>query len=69
MLTMPSVRLSGSKTSLSEPELGELYLSKVISLKEIGVVVELFPGSEMLLHISQWDNKRTASLEGLVEHR
>jgi len=49
-----------------EPELGELYLSKVIGLKDFGVIVELFPGNEMLLHISEWDNKRTDSLNGLV---
>lgn len=49
-----------------EPELGELYLSKVIGIKDFGVIVELFPGNEMLLHISEWDNKRTDSLNGLV---
>ena len=49
-----------------EPELGEVYLSKVISLKDFGVIVELFPGNEMLLHISEWDNKRTEDLKGLV---
>jgi polyribonucleotide nucleotidyltransferase len=49
-----------------EPELNELYMSKVIGLKDFGVIVELFPGNEMLLHISEWDNTRTASLEGLV---
>ena len=50
-----------------EPELGEVYLSKVISLKDFGVIVELFPGNEMLLHISEWDNKRTEDLKGLVD--
>jgi len=49
-----------------EPELNELYMAKVIALKDFGVIVELFPGNEMLLHISEWDNKRTASLDGLV---
>jgi polyribonucleotide nucleotidyltransferase len=49
-----------------EPELGELYLSNVIGIKDFGVIVELFPGNEMLLHISEWDNKRTDSLNGIV---
>ena len=49
-----------------EPDLGELYLSKVIGIKDFGVIVELFPGNEMLLHISEWDNKRTDSLNGVV---
>lgn len=49
-----------------EPELGELYLSKVIGIKDFGVIVELFPGNEMLLHISEWDKGRTDSLNGLV---
>ena len=49
-----------------EPDLGELYLSKVIGIKDFGVIVELFPGNEMLLHISEWDNKRTDSLNGIV---
>jgi polyribonucleotide nucleotidyltransferase len=50
-----------------EPELGELYLATVSSVKEIGVVVDLFPGTDMFMHISEWDNKRTATLDGLVK--
>ena len=51
---------------VKEPELGELYLSTVSAVKEIGVVVDLWPGSDLFMHISQWDTERTASLDGLV---
>ena len=52
---------------VKEPELGELYMATVSAVKEIGVVVDLWPGSDLFMHISQWDNERTASLDGLVK--
>jgi polyribonucleotide nucleotidyltransferase len=54
------------ETIVREPELGEVYLSTVSSIKEVGVVVDLYPGTDMFLHISEWDSKRTNTLKGLV---
>jgi polyribonucleotide nucleotidyltransferase len=54
------------ETIVREPVLGEVYLSTVSSIKEVGVVVDLYPGTDMFLHISEWDSKRTNTLKGLV---
>ncbi|MGA2250447.1 polyribonucleotide nucleotidyltransferase [Terracidiphilus sp.] len=35
------------------PELGKIYLGKVVRLAEFGAFVELFPGTDGLLHISE----------------
>jgi polyribonucleotide nucleotidyltransferase len=35
------------------PELGKVYLGKVVRLAEFGAFVELFPGTDGLLHISE----------------
>ena len=35
------------------PEVGKIYLGKVVRLAEFGAFVELFPGTDGLLHISE----------------
>jgi polyribonucleotide nucleotidyltransferase len=35
------------------PEIGKIYLGKVVRLAEFGAFVELFPGTDGLLHISE----------------
>src|SRR6202012_2077296 len=35
------------------PEIGKTYLGKVVRLAEFGAFVELFPGTDGLLHISE----------------
>ena len=35
------------------PEVGKVYLGKVVRLAEFGAFVELFPGTDGLLHISE----------------
>jgi polyribonucleotide nucleotidyltransferase len=35
------------------PELGKIYLGKVVRLAEFGAFIELFPGTDGLLHISE----------------
>ena len=37
----------------SEPEIGKIYRGKVITVKEFGAFVEILPGQEGLLHISE----------------
>ncbi|MDE1977084.1 MAG: polyribonucleotide nucleotidyltransferase [Elusimicrobia bacterium] len=49
-----------------EAEVGKIYKGKVISIKEFGAFVEIFPGKEGLLHISQIDNKRVARVEDVL---
>jgi polyribonucleotide nucleotidyltransferase len=46
-----------------EAEVGKIYKGRVVSIKEFGAFVEIFPGKEGLLHISQIDVKRVARVE------
>ena len=41
-----------------EPEIGEVYEGKVVAIKDFGAFVEIAPGTEGLLHISEIDWKR-----------
>ncbi|MEP6279353.1 MAG: KH domain-containing protein, partial [Nonlabens ulvanivorans] len=41
-----------------EPTVGEVYSVKVVKMLDFGAVVELRPGKETLLHVSEFDYKR-----------
>ena len=41
-----------------EPEVGETYKGKVVSIKDFGAFVEIAPGTDGLLHIAEIDSKR-----------
>ncbi|MGJ8683532.1 MAG: polyribonucleotide nucleotidyltransferase [Nonlabens sp.] len=41
-----------------EPTVGEVYEVKVVKMLDFGAVVELRPGKETLLHVSEFDYKR-----------
>ena len=49
------------------PEVGQVYNAKVVSIVEFGAFLEFLPGKEGLMHISEYDWKRTDTLEGLLE--
>ena len=40
------------------PEIGKIYLGKVVRLAEFGAFVEIFPGTDGLLHISEIADRR-----------
>ena len=46
------------KAMTASPEVGKIYDGKVIKIMDFGAFVEIIPGKEGLLHISQIDNKR-----------
>ena len=48
------------------PEVGEVYNARVVSIVEFGAFLEFLPGKEGLMHISEYDWKRTDSLENLL---
>ncbi|HAM34938.1 MAG TPA: polyribonucleotide nucleotidyltransferase [Elusimicrobia bacterium] len=50
-----------------EAEVGQIYKGRVVSIKEFGAFVEIFPGREGLLHISQIDVKRVARVEDALK--
>jgi polyribonucleotide nucleotidyltransferase len=50
-----------------EPELNKIYKGRVVSCVEFGAFVEIFPGREGLLHISQLDVKRVDKVTDVVK--
>lgn len=49
-----------------EPEVGKIYLGNVRKVAEFGAFVEIFPGTDGLLHISELSDKRVANVEDIV---
>ncbi|MBI4374841.1 MAG: polyribonucleotide nucleotidyltransferase, partial [Elusimicrobia bacterium] len=50
-----------------EAEVGKIYKGHVVSIKEFGAFVEIFPGREGLLHISQMDVNRVHRVSDLFK--
>ncbi|MBQ7640791.1 MAG: polyribonucleotide nucleotidyltransferase [Bacteroidales bacterium] len=48
------------------PEVGEVYHGKVVSILEFGAFVEILPGKEGLLHISELDWAKTEKVEDIL---
>ena len=49
------------------PEVGETYHGKVVSILEFGAFVEILPGKEGLLHISELDYKKVDKVEDVLQ--
>jgi polyribonucleotide nucleotidyltransferase len=49
------------------PEVGDIFDAKVKTIMPYGAFVEIMPGKDGLLHISEYDWKRINSLEGLLK--
>ncbi len=50
-----------------EVEIGKIYTCKVVDIHDFGVFVELWPGCEGLIHVSQLDNKRVEKPSDIVK--
>ena len=46
------------KSLVEEPEVGKIYKGKVVSIKDFGAFVNILPGVDGMLHISQISDKR-----------
>lgn len=51
----------------AEPEVGKIYKGKVVSITDFGAFVEILPGQEGLLHISQIAEERIARVEDVLK--
>jgi polyribonucleotide nucleotidyltransferase len=51
----------------TEPEVGEFYLGVVKRLAEFGAFVEILPGTDGLVHISELDEKRVRVVEDICK--
>ena len=49
-----------------EPKIGDVYLGKVTRITNFGAFVEIVPGKEGLVHISQMADRRVAKVEDVV---
>jgi len=48
------------------PEVGRIYTGKVVGMKNFGVFVEIAPGTDGMVHISQLDTQRVNKVEDVV---
>jgi len=52
---------------VAKPEVGEIYKGKVKNLTAFGAFVEILPGKEGLLHVSEIDWKRIENVEDVLK--
>ena len=52
---------------IAEPEVGTVYKGRVTKIMEFGAFVEILPGKEGLLHISQIDKQRVAKVADVLK--
>lgn len=51
---------------LQEPEIGKLYMGKVRKIMDFGAFVEILPGTDGLIHISQLENRRVEKVTDVL---
>ena len=54
------------KSLTIEPEVGQIYTGKVVSIKEFGAFVNIMPGIDGMVHISEMADHRVAKVEDVV---
>lgn len=55
------------KLLVAEPELNKNYTGKIMKITDFGAFVEIFPGTQGLLHISQVDTKRVNKVTDVLK--
>ena len=59
--------LTWIKSLTEEPEVGKLYHGKVVSIKDFGAFVNIMPGIDGMLHISQISEERTENVSDVLK--
>ena len=59
--------LNWIKSLVEEPEPGKIYKGKVVSIKDFGAFVNILPGIDGMLHISQISEKRLAKVTDALQ--
>ncbi|NGM64672.1 polyribonucleotide nucleotidyltransferase [Sphingobacterium sp. SGR-19] len=59
--------VSRIKAIVAKPEVGEVYEGKVKSIMPFGAFVEIMPGKDGLLHISEIEWRRLETMEGVLK--
>ncbi|MGL5124480.1 MAG: polyribonucleotide nucleotidyltransferase [Fusobacteriaceae bacterium] len=52
---------------VKDVEVGEMYTGKVVGIQKFGAFMEILPGKEGLLHISEISNERVANVEDVLK--
>ncbi len=55
------------KDLFKEVEVGSTYTGKVLKILDFGAIVEIFPGTEGMIHISQLDNRRVNKVSDVLK--
>ncbi len=50
----------------AEPEIGQLYMSKIVRVTDFGAFAEILPNTEGLIHISQLEHRRVRKVTDVV---
>ncbi len=50
----------------TEPEVGKIYEGKVVTIKEFGAFVNILPGTDGMVHISQLSDERVEKVEDVL---
>lgn len=54
------------ETLTEEPEVGRIYTGKVVGVKDFGAFVEILPGTDGMVHVSQLDTQRVNKVSDVV---
>jgi polyribonucleotide nucleotidyltransferase len=54
------------KDLTEEAEIGKIYMGKVVRIADFGAFVEIKPGTDGLVHISELDHKRVAKVTDVL---
>jgi polyribonucleotide nucleotidyltransferase len=54
------------KSLTEEPEVGRVYEGKVVSIKDFGAFVNIMPGTDGMVHISQLSNERVEKVTDVL---
>lgn len=55
------------KSLTEEPEVGKIYRGKVVTIKDFGAFVNIMPGIDGMLHISQLSDKRVEKVTDVLQ--
>lgn len=58
--------LNWIKSLTEEPEVGRIYEGKVVSIKDFGAFVNIMPGTDGMVHISQLSDKRVENVTDVL---
>lgn len=54
------------KSLTEEPEVGKIYEGKVVSIKDFGAFINIMPGIDGMVHISELSNERVEKVEDIL---